>query len=284
MARVLGKSTVLPDIPYSPTMMDLPSISLAKDTLPARNAMGQGLTQASPRPAAPVINTPSFLVPESQPLALEVAVAGGGFGQGVVPNAPRPAPVQVNAPRLDLTALHTNDNSMGAYELRGQRLTPEAQYLRPSHMQEIYGDFDHSPNVSHLNRVRPETMLPKIDAHQPTEVFGNSPAFELDRASIRPTNPRMLSTPPTINIAPAGAQRIPIRERPIIPASTQPMINHSSLIRGLGPAKKIRMEAKHIAPPVRNSDLGGLGAENSNGFGTGIGRAFGADAALHTPF
>ena len=52
MARVLGKSTVLPDIPYSPSMMDLPSISLAKDTLPARNAMGQGLTQASPRPAA----------------------------------------------------------------------------------------------------------------------------------------------------------------------------------------------------------------------------------------
>ena len=42
MARTIGKNTVLPDIPYSPSLPALPQVSLVNDTLPARNAMGQG--------------------------------------------------------------------------------------------------------------------------------------------------------------------------------------------------------------------------------------------------
>jgi hypothetical protein len=282
MARVIGKSTVLPDGPYQPNLPTLPQVSLTRDTLSARNAMGQSLTVAAPRPAAPIINTPNFAVPEGEGLSLEEILMGGGFGQGVVPNAPRPAPTKIGMPKLDLSAIQSGRNSdfdINAYGLMGQRLTPEGQYLRPSHMQEIYGDMDHTPDVSGLSRVKPETMMPSFDAHQPTEVFGGSPAFEVDRNAIRPTNPRLLSSgAPQVNV-PRTEQRIPIRERPVIPASTQPMISNS-WAKNLAPAKKIRMEAERVAPPVRNSDMKGL----STSFGTGNGRMFGADAHLRTPF
>ena len=46
-------STVLPDLPPAPRMTQFPSINLAADTLPAFNAMGQGLAPNAPRPAAP---------------------------------------------------------------------------------------------------------------------------------------------------------------------------------------------------------------------------------------
>ena len=103
--------------------------------------------------------------------------------------------------------------------------------------------------------------------------------FETDRASIRPTNPRLLSSgAPQVNIK-QSEQRIPIRERPVIPASTQPRMNNS-WAKNLTPAKKIRMEAEYRAPPVRNSDMGGL----STSFGTSGGRMFGADAHLRSAF
>jgi hypothetical protein len=282
MARVIGKSTVLPDGPYQPNLPQLPQVSLTRDTLSAHNAMGQSLSVAAPRPAAPVINTPSFNVPEGKGLSLEEILLGGGFGQGVVPNAPRPAPTKIGMPKLNLSSLQQSrqsDFDVNAYALMGQRITPEGQYLRPSHMQEIYGDMDHTPNVAHLDRVRPETMMPSFDVHQPTEYFGNNPAFEVDRAAIRPTNPRLLSSgAPQVNV-PRTEQRIPIRERPVIPASTQPMVSNS-WAKNLAPAKKIRMEVERVAPPVRNSDMRGL----STSFGTGNGRMFGADAHLRTPF
>ena len=287
MARTIGKNTVLPDIPYSPNMPALPQVSLDNDTLPARNAMGQGLTQAGPRPTAPMVNMPAFVVPPTTSMDMAAMVSGGGYGQGVVPNMPRPAPAISTMPKLDLSGLagqRDADFDLAAYAVMGQRLTPEAQYSRPSHTAEIYGDQNFGPDVSHMNRMKAEQIMPKINAHQPTETFGASPAFEVDRTSIRPSNPRaMFSGAPTLNI-PASTTRMPIRERPIIPASTQPMLNHNRVVRNISPPKKIRMEAKHVAPPVRNADLGGFGAENSNGFGTGIGRAFGANAALHSPF
>ncbi len=286
MARTIGKNTVLPDIPYSPNMPSLPQVSLVNDTLPARNAMGQGLTQAGPRPSAPVVNMPAFVVPPTTSMDMAAMVSGGGYGQGVVPNMPRPAPAITNMPKLDLSGLASreSDFDISTYGVMGQRLTPEAQYSRPSHTAEIYGDQNFGPDVSHMNRMKAETIMPKINAHQPTETFGASPAFEVDRTAIRPSNPRaMFSGAPKLNV-PASQTRMPIRERPIIPASTQPMLNHNKVVRSISPPKKIRMEAKHVAPPVRNADLGGFGAENSNGFGTGIGRAFGANAALHSPF
>ena len=279
MARTIGKNTVLPDIPYSPNMPTLPQVSLVNDTLPARNAMGQGLTQAGPLPTAPMVNMPSFVVPPTTAMDMGAMVNGGGFGQGIVPNMPRPAPAISTMPTLDLSALagqRDAQSDLAAYAIMGQRLTPESQYSRPSHTAEIYGDQNYGPDVSHMNRMKAEQIMPKINAHQPTETFGASPAFEIDRTSIRPSNPRAMFS--------AASTRMPIRERPIIPASTQPMLNHNKIVRSISPPKKIRMEAKHVAPPVRNADLGGFGAENSNGFGTGIGRAFGANAALHSPF
>ncbi len=287
MARTIGKNTVLPDIPYSPSLPSLPQVSLVNDTLPARNAMGQGLTQAGPRPSAPIVNMPAFVIPPTTSFDMATMVAGGGHGQGVVPNMPRPAPAITNMPKLDLSALATSqeaDFDVSAYGVMGQRLTPEAQYSRPSHTAEIYGDQNFGPDVSHMNRMKAETIMPKINAHQPTQTFGASPAFEVDTTSIRPSNPRaMFSGAPKLNV-PASQTRMAIRERPIIPASTQPMLNHNQVVRSISPPKKIRMEAQHVAPPVRNADLGGFGAESSNGFGTGIGRAFGANAALYTPF
>ena len=283
MAIIIGKSTVLPDTPYSPKMLSLPQVSLTRDTLAAHNAMGQSLTQATPRPAPTMVNTPKFNVPQGKGLSLNEMLTGGGFGQGIVANSPRPAAnFMPSTPSLDVSALAASraaDFTLDAYAMMGQRLTPEGQYLRPSHMSEIYGDFDHTPDVSHINRVKPETMMPSFDAHQPTENLGGSPAFEVDRASIRPTNPRLLSSgAPQVNIKQAE-QRIPIRERPVIPASTQPRMNNS-WAKNLTPAKKIRMEAEYRAPPVRNSDMGGL----STSFGTSGGRMFGADAHLRSAF
>lgn len=283
---MIGKSTVLPDRPYAPNMPTFPQVSLTRDTLAAHNAMGQSLTQATPRPAPTIVNTPKFNVPQGKGLTLNEMLMGGGYGQGIVANSPRPAANFVpSTPSIDVSVLAASraaDFTLDAYKLMGQRLTPEGQYLRPSHMNEIYGDFDHTPNVSHLNRMRPETMMPSFDSHQPTETFGGNPAFEVDRNAIRPTNPRLLSSgAPQVNIQQAE-QRIPIRERPIIPASTQPRINNS-WAKSLTPAKKIRMEAEYRAPPVRNSDMGGLGGLSTS-FGSSSGRSFGADAHLRSPF
>jgi hypothetical protein len=286
MANIIGKSTVLPDRPYAPNMPTFPQVSLTRDTLAAHNAMGQSLTQATPRPAPTIVNTPKFNVPQGKGLTLNEMLMGGGYGQGIVANSPRPAANFVpSTPSIDVSVLAASraaDFTLDAYKLMGQRLTPEGQYLRPSHMNEIYGDFDHTPDVSHLNRMRPETMMPSFDSHQPTETFGGNPAFEVDRNAIRPTNPRLLSRgAPQVNIQQAE-QRIPIRERPIIPASTQPRINNS-WAKSLTPAKKIRMEAEYRAPPVRNSDMGGLGGLSTS-FGSSSGRSFGADAHLRSPF
>ena len=286
MANMIGKSTVLPDRPYAPNMPTFPQVSLTRDTLAAHNAMGQSLTQATPRPAPTIVNTPKFNVPQGKGLTLNEMLMGGGYGQGIVANSPRPAANFVpSTPSIDVSVLAASraaDFTLDAYKLMVQRLTPEGQYLRPSHMNEIYGDFDHTPDVSHLNRMRPETMMPSFDSHQPTETFGGNPAFEVDRNAIRPTNPRLLSRgAPQVNIQQAE-QRIPIRERPIIPASTQPRINNS-WAKSLTPAKKIRMEAEYRAPPVRNSDMGGLGGLSTS-FGSSSGRSFGADAHLRSPF
>ena len=69
MANIIGKSTVLPDAPYSPKMASLPQVSLTRDTLAAHNAMGQSLTQATPRPAPTMVNTPKFNVPQGKGLS-----------------------------------------------------------------------------------------------------------------------------------------------------------------------------------------------------------------------
>ncbi len=281
MARVIGNA-VLPDLPYSPNLNPLPQVNITRDTLAGYNAramVGQGLSSAAPRPSPTITKMPSISVPESKPLSMEAQAMGAGYGQGIVAMSPRPAPMQMNIPRVDVPiGSMAQDFALQNYDLMGQGITPEAQYLRPTHTMEVYAPAA-APNVAGLERMKPEMMMGSINAHQPTMNFGGDPRMEAEMASIRPTNPRQMTRAPTVNIAPS-ARRIPIRELPLIPASTQPRVpNVSGMI---GPVKSIKMEAQYVAPPVRNSDLGGMLNSTSRvgGFGNSSGRTFGAEAPL----
>ena len=97
--------------------------------------------------------------------------------------------------------------------------------------------------------------------------------------TVRPTNPRAMMRAPTVNV-PVSQKRMPLREMPIIPMSTQPRIPNVS--KQIGPIKQIRMEAQYVAPPVRNADLGGALNSTSRvgGIGNSSGRTFGAEAPL----
>jgi len=284
MARTIGTSTVLPDLPYSPNLQKLPEVSLVNDTLSGYNArmeLGQGLTSHAPRPMPTVSKVPSIKVPETRALSESETIFGAGYGQGIVPNSPRPAPTQVNTPRLDIpVGSLASDFNLQNYELRGQGITPQAQYLRPTHTMELYAP-PASPSVAGMERMKSEMMLGRINAHQPTMNFGGDPRFEAEMTTVRPTNPRAMMRAPTVNV-PVSQQRMALRELPIIPRSTQPRIPNVS--KQIGPVKPIRMEAQYVAPPVRNADMGGLLNSTSKvgGFGNSNGRTFGASGALAT--
>ena len=281
MARVIGNA-VLPDLPYSPSLMKLPEVNITTDTLAGHNAktmLGQGLTAATPRPAPTISKLPSMVIPSSDALPIEQVVQGAGFGQGIVPMAPRPAPTRIDIPRLDVPiGSMAQDYALQNYDLMGQGITPEAQYLRPTHPMEVYGPAA-SPDVSGLDRLKAEMIMGKINAHQPQAHFGGDPRMEAEMTSIRPTNPRQMMRAPTVNI-PGSQQRIPVRNLPVIPASTQPNVPNVSKM--IGPVKSIKMAAEYVAPPIRNSDLGGLLHSTSRvgGFGNSSGRTFGAEAPL----
>ena len=283
--RLIDRRSSARNLPPSPAMPKFAEAQLTpqNNNLMTRNAMGQSMAPAGPRPTAPIINLPQMRVPQTKALPIGEVVLGGGFGQGIVPNSPRPAPTQINMPSINLpTDVTTGDYQLSSYDLTWDGLTPENQYLRPSHNLEIYGS-GRDVDISHLNRVRPETMMSSIINHGVDEVFGGSPQFEVDRNRIRPTNPRLFSAPPTVNIKALRAEtkRVPIMNIPITPAPTGPTRNISAeAAKLLGPSRPVRMEAQYVAPPVRGADLGGLTNSINRGFGVGIGRAFGADANL----
>ena len=81
MSRTIGGKTVLPDLPHAPRMVEFPTINLATDTLPAFNAMGQGLAPNAPLPAPTMVGSPSYTVPQGQGINMNEAVMGGGFGR-----------------------------------------------------------------------------------------------------------------------------------------------------------------------------------------------------------
>lgn len=281
MARVIGNA-VLPDLPYAPNLMKLAEVNISRDTLAGHNAkvsLGQGLTAQTPRPAPTITKVPSLVVPGTDALPIEQLIKGGGYGQGIVPMAPRPSPASIILPKFDVpVGSLAQDYALQNYDLMGQGITPEAQYSRPTHTMEVYGP-PASPNVAGLERMKPEMMMGSVNAHQPSMNFGGDPRFEAEMTSIRPTNPRTFMRVPTVNV-PVSQQRMAIRELPLIPASTQPRVpNVSGMI---GPVKSIKMEAQYVAPPVRNSDLGGLLHSTSRvgGFGNSSGRTFGAEAPL----
>ena len=168
---------------------------------------------------------PVVSVPQSTPLSMEAQAMGAGYGQGIVPMTPRPAPTQINIPRVDVPVGNAETKIMllQNYDLMGQGITPGAQYLLPN---TYYGSLCPSllyADVSGLERIKSETMMGRVNAHQPTMNFGGDPRFEAEMTSIRPTNPRALTRAPTVNVK-QSSKRIPIRELPLVPASTQPRV------------------------------------------------------------
>ena len=278
MARMLGNDVVLPDLPYAPDIPTFAEVSLVNETLPAHNArelLTQGLTQLTPRPAAPVINLPEFAVPKTDPLSESEIMLGAGYGQGVVPMSPRPAPVMINAPKIDLNQDYLKrDYTLGDYDITWDGLSPEAQYLRPTSPLQIYGNPS-GPDVSGLDRMKPEQLMSKVNAHQPQANTGGDPVFEAEMVSIRPTNPRSyFSGPPVVNV-PQARNTIPVRSLPVMPASTQPRVPNVGKM--IGPVKPIKVESQYVAPPIRNADMGGAlnstskvgGVANFNGRNVG---------------
>jgi len=278
MARTIQGNTVLPDLPPAPRMTQFPSINLAADTLPAFNAMGQGLAPNAPLPAAPSMPKPaSYSIPSSQAIPLADAVMGKGHGQGVVQNSHRPAMPTVKFAEFDLNLGADASQNLGNYNLRSTGLSPEGQYMRPSHTMEVYGSGP-SMNVSHLNRVKPEKHIPNTLIHGVTETFGNNPAHEVNRASMsRPPNPRKLFAAPAVSVQPTS-KRVSIREAPVLPRANVPkQMNLSNMIP---PSTGIKLASEYVAPPVRASDFGGLTPSRHRQVGINAGRTFGAEGHL----
>ena len=278
MARTIAGNTVLPDLPPAPRMTQFPTINLAADTLPAFNAMGQGLAPNAPRPAAPQMpKAQKFSIPASQAIPLADAVMGKGHGQGVVQNSHRPAMPEVKFAEFSLDLGADASTNLGNYNLRSTGLSPQGQYMRPSHTMEVYGSGQHF-NVSHLNRVKPEKHIPNTLIHSVTETFGNNPAHEVNRAAMsRPPNPRKLFAAPAVSVQPT-VKRHSLREAPILPRANVP--KQMNLTNMIPPSNGIKLASEYVAPPVRASDFGGLTPSRHRQVGINAGRTFGAEGHL----
>ena len=278
MARTISGQTVLPDLPPSPRMTQFPSINLAADTLPAFNAMGQGLAPNAPLPAPPQMpKGQKYSIPAGDNISMAEAVMGKGYGQGIVSNSHRPAHPEIKFAEFSLDMGADASTHLGNYTLRGQNISPEAQYLRPSHTMEVYGSGP-AMNVSHLNRIHPERHIPNTLIHSVTESFGNNPAHEVNRASMsRPPNPRKLFSAPAVSVQPT-VKRVSLREAPILPRANLP--KQMNLSHMIPPSTGVKLASEYVAPPVRASDFGGLTPSRHRQVGINAGRTFGAEGHL----
>jgi len=288
--RITDRRSMSRNLPPSPNMPALPTLNIARDTLPAYNA--------------------EINIPQGHQHSLADFAAGKGAGQGFVPNTPLPAAPQVTMPTLQLNADYARrDRDLSRYNLRSRGITPQSQYNRPSHTIEIYGQGP-TLDVSHINRMgTPMGVGADAMNHGPAHNFGGDPRMDAQMAGVRPTaaqlDPRdaMRSQKDTklaefvrrnhnnpVGISgfdrrlqglKAESKQIPIHSHPIVPASTMPrapQVGH--LVK---PAKKMNLEAQYIAPPIRNGDMGGTFASMSSisgNIGMSPGRAFGAEAHL----
>ena len=271
------------NLPPSPNMPNFPMANIAVDSLAARNAMGQGLVAAGPRPAPPEKpHQKAINIPQSKRLSLEEIAGGKGVGQGVVPNSPMPAPAEIKIPTFSVQDWQDRDTNLANFTLRGQGITPQAQYNRPSHTLEIYG-AGREIDVSGLDKLRSEEILGPIMNHGVTESFGGDPRFEANRTAIRPRNPNQFINAPTVNLTnlKSESRHVPVLSKPVLPAPTTPQ--RPNIGHLIGPAKKVTLEAQYVAPPIRNADLGGVLSSTSaisGNIGVSPGRAFGAEAHL----
>ena len=299
------------NLPPSPNMPALPTINIARDTLPAYNAEGQGLVAAGPRPAPPVMpSIPQLNIPQGPQYSLADFAAGKGAGQGFVANTPLPATHATKMPSLRLDADYARrDRDLSRYNLRTRGVVPQGQYSRPSHTLEIYGQGP-SLDVSDLNRMgTPMGTGAGAMNHGPAHNFGGDPRMDAEMASIRPTAAQMdissamrgqrdskmaefvrrnHATPVGVSgfdrrlngLTPTPKQ-IPIHSMPILPAATTPRAPQVGHL--VEPAKRMNLEAQYVAPPIRNGDMGGTFASMSTisgNIGMSPGRAFGAEAHL----
>ncbi len=306
--RIQDRRSVTRNLPPSPNMPALPTVNIARDTLPAYNAEGQGLVAAGPRPAPPQLpRGPSLNIPAGPNHTLADFAAGMGAGQGFVPNTPLPAPTRINMPRLHLDADYARrDRDLSRYNLRRSNWTPDAQYSRPSHTLEIYGQGP-TLDLSHINKMG--TPMGPVNNHGPSENFGGDPRMDAQNPAIRPTAAQMDPAAAlrsqhdrkmaefvrrnhaipvgvsgfdrrTFGLTPSP-RRIPIQSIPILPAAilpSSPKVGHL-----VEPAKRVTVEAEYVAPPIRGADLGGILVSTSpisGNIGVHPGRAFGAEAHL----
>ena len=255
-----------------------PTKKLTRDTLPAFNAMGQGLAPNAPLPAPPQMpKSQKFSIPASPNISMAEAIMGKGYGQGIVSNSHRPSMPVIKFAEFSLDLGADASTNLGNYSLRGQNISPESQYLRPSHTMEVYGSGP-SLNVSHLNRIHPERFIPNTLIHSVTECFGNNPAHEVNRASMsRPPNPRKLFSAPSVSIQPT-VKRVSLREAPILPAPNLP--KQMDLTHMIPPSTGIKIASEYVSPPVRASDFGGLTPSRHRQIGINAGRTFGAEGHL----
>ena len=275
----MDKRSATRNLPPAPSLPSLPSVNIARDSLPAYNAEGQGLVAAGPRPAPPTLpNIPSLNVPAGRSFSLEEFATGQGFGQGIVPNTPLPAAPKIGGgPRIRLDAEYARrDQDLSRYNLRRSNWTPGGQYSRPSHTLEIYGQGK-SIDVSHIDRMKP--VVGPVMSHSPDATFGGDPRFEAQRHAIRPT--AQVANPLAAMRSQKDTKRIPIQSMPILPAANMshaPRVGHL-----LSAPKTVTMEAQYIAPPIRGADMGGKFSSMSSvsgNIGVHPGRAFGAEAHL----
>ena len=316
--RIVDRNSMTRNLPNTPRLAAFPSINIAKDSLPAHNAEGQGLVAAGPRPAPPVLpNIPTLNIPGPQRYTLSDFAAGRGAGQGIVPNTPLPAvPDAPSRARVRLDADYARkDQDISRYNLRSSNWTPSAQYSRPSHTMEIYGP-GRTVDVSNMAPMKAERYIGSVNNHGPSHSFGGNPRFEADHAAFRPSAAQLspshalraqkdlrMTEFMRANSGPAatisgfdrsgiskklaaesrsqGARTQPLQNLPIRPAPVMPSAPKvAHLIPKTSP---LRMEANYIAPPIRGADLGGTFSSMSSvsgNIGVHPGRAFGAEAHL----
>ena len=122
-------------------MTQFPSVQIATDTLPAFNAMGQGLAPNSPLPAPPQMpKGQKFSIPASPNISMAEAIMGKGYGQGIVSNSHRPSMPEIKFAEFSLDLGADASTNLGNYSLkRTEHLPPKHNTLRPSHTMEVYG-------------------------------------------------------------------------------------------------------------------------------------------------
>ena len=316
--RIVDRNSMTRNLPNTPRLAAFPSINIAKDSLPAHNAEGQGLVAAGPRPAPPVSpNFPTLNIPAAHRYTLSDFAAGRGAGQGIVPNTPLPAvPDAPSRARVRLDADYARkDQDISRYNLRSSNWTPSAQYSRPSHTMEIYGP-GRTVDVSNMAPMKAERYIGSVNNHGPSHSFGGNPRFEADHAAFRPSAAQVSASHAVraqkdlrmtefmrANSGPAatisgfdrsgiakklaaesraqGPRTQPLQNIPIRPAPVMP--STPKIAHLIPKTSPVRLEANYIAPPIRGADLGGLFSSMSSvsgNIGVHPGRAFGAEAHL----